>query len=272
MTHPIHAFQIHYDEATRRALDPAFLPLDNQANERPDWYEYWPIRRFLLETPLDESAHYGFFSPQFRAKTGLTGAEVLEFASQAADADVITFSPYACHGAVSTNVFEQGNRTFSGFIDAARLFLQDLDPEFRPDVIVNDSRDIVFCNYFVARPKFWRPWMRVVEHAFALAESGTGPVADSLRQPVSYMGKPTQMKIMVLERMASFLLSSGAFTVRNYPPFAIPITPLFSGHEAEVRALDALKMRFRDTGERRCFDEYLLRRDALLRTVTARAG
>ena len=40
--------QIYYSEQTRAELDPGFLPLDNSANERPDWREYWPIRRFLL--------------------------------------------------------------------------------------------------------------------------------------------------------------------------------------------------------------------------------
>ena len=47
MASRVHAFQIFYNDATRAAVDPAFQPLDNSANERPDWYEYWPIRRFF---------------------------------------------------------------------------------------------------------------------------------------------------------------------------------------------------------------------------------
>ena len=39
--------------------------LDNLRNERPDWREYWPIRRFLLEGTPDPDAFYGFFSPRF---------------------------------------------------------------------------------------------------------------------------------------------------------------------------------------------------------------
>jgi hypothetical protein len=27
-------------------MEPGYRMLDNLANERPDWYEYWPIRRF----------------------------------------------------------------------------------------------------------------------------------------------------------------------------------------------------------------------------------
>ena len=36
-----------FDEATRALLDPGFLPLDNTANRRPEWYELWVIREFL---------------------------------------------------------------------------------------------------------------------------------------------------------------------------------------------------------------------------------
>lgn len=266
----IHAYQIYYDEATRAGLDPAFLPLDNRSNERPDWYEYWPIRNFLLGNELDEEAHYGFFSPQFRFKTRLTGRQVLDFARQAADADVITFSPFPCLGAVFTNVFENGARTFAGFLEAITLFLQDLDPEFRPNMMVNDSRDAVYCNYFLARPAFWRVWLRVVERAFELAEGGQGPVAEALRRPVGYKEDTTDMKIMVLERMTSFILSSGAFTIRNYPPFSLPTTLQFAPHVPELKALDALKIRFRDTGEAQFLQEFLRRRDALLQVALPR--
>lgn len=271
MTQSIHAYQIFYNEATRAAIDPAFEPLDNLANERPDWYEYWPIRRFFQDNPfLDESAFYGFLSPQFRAKTHLSGRQVLEFTRQAGEVDVVTFSPFPCHGAVFTNVFEHGAQAFPGFLDVMGQFLADLDPGFRPDMIVNDSRDTVYCNYFLAKPKFWRVWLRVLDRAFELAETGQSPLADNLRKPIDYQGKPTEMKIMVLERMPSFLLVSGAFTVRNYPPFAMPLSGQFAGHLSEVKVLDQLKIAFRQSGDRQLVQEFYSRRDALLRTVAGK--
>ena len=42
-------YQIFYNESTQKSNDPGFLPLDNLSNERPDWSEYWPIRRFLQD-------------------------------------------------------------------------------------------------------------------------------------------------------------------------------------------------------------------------------
>ena len=45
----VHIYQILNYYTPREALDPGFLVLDNSSNERPDWYEYWPIRKFLRE-------------------------------------------------------------------------------------------------------------------------------------------------------------------------------------------------------------------------------
>ena len=73
----MHIYQIRYD--SRLELDPGFEVLDNSANERPDWFEYWPIRRFLLNEALDENAFYGFLSPKFKLKTGLNFDSVREF-------------------------------------------------------------------------------------------------------------------------------------------------------------------------------------------------
>ena len=61
MTQKINLYQIAYDSKTlKQVQDSGFLLLDNQANERPDWYEYWPIRQFLLAETLEEDAFYGF--------------------------------------------------------------------------------------------------------------------------------------------------------------------------------------------------------------------
>src|SRR5262245_31529739 len=109
-----HLHLIAYNEATRASIaaaSPGWLTLDNLANPRPDWYEYWPIRQHLLaaeaEGRLDEDAFYGFFSPKFTAKTGLDHAAVARFvADHAGAADVLLFSPQPDMGAFFLNVFE----------------------------------------------------------------------------------------------------------------------------------------------------------------------
>jgi len=94
-------YQIFYNEETKKTHDAGFLPLDNTENQRPDWREYWPIRNYLLNELLDEDALYGFFSPKFKAKTGLSSEECFYFIkSQPWDIDVVSFSPFFGFGCI----------------------------------------------------------------------------------------------------------------------------------------------------------------------------
>src|SRR6202789_3222323 len=91
--HAVQIYQILNHYTPREELDPGFAVLDNSANERPDWYEYWPIRRFLLNEALDENTFYGFLSPKFKLKTGLSAAAVREFILAEPAVDVVLLSP-----------------------------------------------------------------------------------------------------------------------------------------------------------------------------------
>lgn len=275
MPSPVHAFQIFYNDATRASLDPDFEPLDNTANERPDWYEYWPIRRYLLANQLEESAYYGFFSPLFFQKTRLSAKQVLAFAQQAGDADVITFSPHPCHGAAFWNVFEQGANVIPGFLDAAIPFLQAIDPAIRLDALVNDSRNTVYANYFLAKPAFWQRWYGVFDRMFGLAETPGSPLHGLLNKAIEYSkdggeSKPAQMKIMVMERVVSLMLASRAFRIRNYPPFEMPLSAPFVGRTLDLVALDALKIAYAETGEQRYLRLFVEKRESLLASTLLR--
>jgi hypothetical protein len=267
-----HVFQIYYEAAGRDSLDPDFGPLDNSANERPDWYEYWPIRRYLLAHRLEASSRYGFLSPLFLSKTQLSGRQVKDFLAQSGEADVVTFSPHPCHGAVFYNVFEQGNNCFPGFLEVATRFLREVDPGIRLEQVVNDSRNTVYSNYFVARPAFWEAWSAVCDRLFAHAENPSSPLYEGLNRAMHYAKtdgteKPAQMKIFVMERIAPLLLATRRFTVRNYPPFAMPLSAPFVGHLPELVALDALKIAYAQTRDAHFLRQFTERRDRLAALV-----
>src|ERR1700691_5969227 len=164
----VHVHQILNYYTPREALDPGFLLLDNSANERPDWYEYWPIRKYLREQPLDEDACYAFLSPKFRLKTNLGAAQVREFIERAgADIDVFLFSPSIHNSAYYWNVFEHGESEHPGLAGIAARFVARIDPATRLDELVSDSRNTVHSNYFIAKPRFWRAWVEGHEAVFA---------------------------------------------------------------------------------------------------------
>jgi hypothetical protein len=218
-----HVYQILNYYTPREDLDPGFRVLDNSSNERPDWYEYWPIRKFLTGEPLDENAFYGFLSPKFRLKTNLTAAGVGEFIARAdADTDVCLFSPSIHNAAYFLNVFEHGESEHPGLKDVASRFFERIGRPTNLDDLVSDSRNTVHSNYFVARPRFWRAWLEVNEQLFRIAETREDPLGAALSAPTEYRGSTqVHMKIFVMERVATWLLTRDrSFKAQVRDPFA----------------------------------------------------
>ena len=251
----VHLYQIAYSEATRTEVEPGYAMLDNLDNPRPDWYEYWPIRRFLRAGPLDDQAFYGFFSPKFGRKTNLNHAQVGDFVRAAApDADVVLFSPQPDMGAFFLNVFEQGEAFDPGLIDAYGQFLAAIGRPVDLRGLIMDSRQVVFSNYFVARPAFWREWLALNEALFEVCEGADGPLRQALTQATSYPGA-AQRKVFLMERAASLLLATQPrWRSKAANPFGFGWSMTrFREHVGDAFISDALKIAYRDQG----FPEYL---------------
>lgn len=262
--HPsVHLYQIAYSPATLAAVEPGFAALDNLANPRPDWYEYEPIRRFLLTQPLDEDAFYGFFSPKFCRKTQLTADDVRRTVQQAG-ADVVLFSPQPDMGAFFLNVFEQGETFDPGLIDAYETLLRECGRPVGLRGLVMDSRQVVFSNYFVARPAFWREWLDWNELLWHVCEGPPSPLRDALTKPTTYPGQ-AQRKVFLQERAASLILT---LQPRWKTHAANPFTMGWSMSKLRERPMDAvmsdaLKIAYRDQGFPHYMQAYAALRDRL---------
>jgi hypothetical protein len=223
LMHPMHVYQILNHYTSRQELDPGFDVLDNSTNERPDWYEYWPIRKFLLSEDLDESAFYGFLSPKFKHKTNLDAAMVRAFiAATEAAVEVILFSPSIHNSAYFLSVFEHGEAQHPGLSTVAARLLERIHGPLDLSAFISDSRNTVHSNYFIAKPRFWRAWLAVNETLFAIAETPDDALGEALRAPTAYRGRNNvQMKIFVMERIATWILvSDRSFVARARDPFA----------------------------------------------------
>jgi hypothetical protein len=207
----IHIHQIFYNDVTRQQLDPGFIPLDNRANERPDWYEFWPIRNWLKSHSLAENGWYGFLSPQFFRKTGLASADVMRVITPFKDeADTVHFSNAWDQAAYFTNVFEQGELWHPGITALTQSFFDTLGDTIDLKAMVNDTRTSVFSNFIIAKPVFWRTWLSFADAFFAYAEND-----DCLKNlTTNYRSASSQapMKTFIQERFASIILSMGGFT------------------------------------------------------------
>jgi len=251
-------FQVAYDEDTYRYISQGgFQILDNRANLRPDWYEYWPIRNYLLGAELDDNKWYGFFSPKFQMKANLNYLEVVEQINKAnliPNVDAVLFSPQPDMGANFLNVFEQAELFDPGFIAAAQKFVVHMGEEIPLSAIVMDSRQIVFSNYFVAKPSFWRTWMQWTETLFACAEDINHPLHAMLCHPTSYAAN-AQRKVFLLERIASLLfVIRPEIKTHAVNPFNMGWSMTRFREEPDYTYInDSLKRAYRDTG----FVQYL---------------
>lgn len=204
-------FQIGYDSRSLATVrDSGFQLLDNMANPRPDWYEYWPIRRFLLNRELECDTWYAFFSPRFQEKTGLDAVGVRQVIANIErgqpNLDVILFSPQPDMGAFFLNVFEQGEMFHPGLMAISRSVLARIGFDVPIETMVMDSRQIVFSNYFVAKAQFWKAWFSVTEAIFQFAEDPTHADYTALNNGTSYKDGAHQ-KVFLIERIASLILT-----------------------------------------------------------------
>lgn len=253
----VNLFKIVYSAEILKEIECEYQILDNLSNERPDWFEYWPIRKFLLNQELDADSFYGFFSPRFKSKTGLSGRAVKEFViKNAQNADVVIFSPQPDMGAFFLNVFEQAEVFDSGMIELYEKILEYCSQPQKIENLIMDSRQIIFSNYFVAKPKFWKEWLDINEKIYELAEEGSGELGSELRKSTDYPGS-VQKKVFLQERTASFLLKSNKWKSVRYDAFSTAWSAsALNKYPSEAIISDALKIAFNETGDEVYFKEF----------------
>jgi hypothetical protein len=259
-------YQIYYSEATKAQNDLGFLPLDNLANERPDWREYWPIRNFLLKNELAENTSYGFFSPKFKDKTNLEASDVVNFISNN-KSEVFIFSPYFEQSALNFNIFEHLESAHLGSIKIAEKCIQKINPEINIYTMLMDSRSTVFCNYLAATKSFWMEWLACCEVIFNVAESNNSYLSEELNKQVEHDGGFADRKVFIIERIASLLIEKNSIATKVYNPSKFQMTSeIWENFTNELLILDALKIATNLTG----FESYIKLFDSERRKLLAK--
>ena len=247
---PVHLYHIAYNAKTLQEAPPGYAILDNVDSARNDWREYWPIRNFLLEQTLDDGAYYGFLSPRFIEKVGLRHDQVCAIVRAAGDAtDVVSFSPQPDMGAFFLNIFEQEELFHPGFSAASDAFFAAAGVEVEVGTLLMDSRQVIFSNYFVARPAFWRAWLALNEQLFSICEGEDSPLKQTLVMQTTYPGD-VQRKVFLMERIASLLLTlDPAWRVHAYNTFDCAWSASrLAQFKLEAVLSDALKIAMKEQG------------------------
>lgn len=248
-------FQIFYNSEVKRTLDPGFIPLENN-NLRADWREYWPIRDFLISNELDDEKLYGFFSPKFKSKTGLSAQECYSFIDNSdGEVDVFSFSPFFDICTWYQNSFIQLIDMEPNCRNAILESIKLIDKSIVVDEMVMHSGNNIFCNYFVAKPKFWREWFRICELIFQEVEFANSPLSMELQAPAGNHHSNAPIKTFVIERVASLMLATNnKWISKAYSPFLLPLAPTRIVEDgAALIQMDALKIAYAESGR----NEYL---------------
>jgi hypothetical protein len=255
----IKAYSIAYTPALFEAVKGPFIPLDHTANERKDWQEYWPIRKFLISEDLDENCLYGFLSPRFTEKTGLDAESLIRYLSiEGGGKDVVTISPQPDMGAMFQNLFVQNELFDPGFCECAANFFNTIGLKIDPINCVMDSTQIVFSNYFFAKPAFWYRWLEINERIFYLCENQHAFATHiGLLHETNYRDR-VQRKVFMMERIAStLLLTEPHWKVATYNTFLCAFSASrLNEFPMECKIADALKIAWNKTGKDTYLNEY----------------
>jgi hypothetical protein len=176
--------------------------------------------------------------------------------------DVALFCPQPDMGANFLNVFEQAEVFDPGFVEAASAFLKAQGIDVPLANLVMDSRQIVFSNYFVARPAFWRQWFALTEALFAVAEDAGHPLHGQMNFNTTYASNANR-KVFLSERLASLLLYvQPSFQVAVANPFGFGWSMAkFRETPHDTYINDALKRAFCDTGFPQYMDAFRKQRE-----------
>ncbi|HXZ09396.1 MAG TPA: hypothetical protein VEI25_15200 [Paraburkholderia sp.] len=260
-------FQIFHDESGRSQLDPGFAALDNTANLRPDWHDYWAVRNFFRSQSINDDELYGFLSSDFGSRTALNAQSVHAFIEANPGYEVYTFSPSTEEGACYLNVFEHGNVLHPGLIEAAEAYLREIELDVDLRSMAADSRSTVSGYYVVAKPSFWQTWFALTEKLFDLCEGEDGNTAfrDRLAS-LAVCGTGAGIRRLIVERIASLVLAlCPDIEVCAFDPESLPLSkPAYRKYTQQIALLNDLKAGASESSDTTRLNNFYALRGAVL--------
>ena len=169
---------------------------------------------------------------------------------QSPETDLIGFSPYFDGNAFFVNIFEQGSFNYPGLNETFKAAVLHFLPGLNFDGLATDSRSNIFCNYFAAKPRFWREWLKICNAIFDISEANDSDLGKMLNSDIFYNGHPAPSKVFLIERIATLLLATDQkWKAVHYNPMELPLSnSLISAYPKDLLILDSLKIAFNQTG------------------------
>jgi hypothetical protein len=193
------------------------------------------VREFLLDHTLQEHTFYGFFPPDFAARTGLGPQAVVDLVRRHGSCDVLGLGPAWDQSALFLNPFVHAEQQLPGVLPAAQKLAHVLGLQVDLARQPMHSGNTVRGSFLVAKRRFWLAWLEAFAHWSSEAGDPSSPVQAAL-----------------VDWIATLVHLRGGWSSHCLDPFALalqaPADPLF----APALTADALKLRHVHTGLASC--------------------
>ena len=247
----VHLFHIAYSYETMEMIPPGFKLLDHMDNTHSDWFESWPIRHYLQTHALDEDAYYGFLSPRFFLKTGLTANDLRQsIAGESESVEAFFVCPQPDVGAFFLNPVYGMDFSDPGALDCMQSILNKAGLDLNLQTMLIDSTQLSYSNYVIAKPSYWRRWLKLLEYFYMYAETDQAPeLKTSLSHPTNY-NNGVHRKVFLVECLPTILFHYFRLKVKSIPlNHALAGQGVLYPYVQQAKVCDAMKMAFKSTGD-----------------------
>jgi hypothetical protein len=174
MTMPtIKIHQIYFKTDQRKVLLPEFEPYFNSENKRPAYHEADILMREFEGEIHAKADLTKFVSWKFKKKAQLTGFETLEFIKKNSGYDIYLINPFPLDAYLFRNVWLHGDHCHPGILDFSQKIFDDLNIKIDLKNCIMDPSRVVYCNFWIATPEFWKNFMPFYMKFFEWFETKT---------------------------------------------------------------------------------------------------
>jgi len=198
---------IFYDKQTRQLVPAEHIPLDNSCGNKFT-YEAEPIYEALSKNKFPENAWISFLSPRLYEKTKLKYRDLKDATSLLSnDTDIFLFSSHYDQATYWINPWIQGEAHHPGLMKLSKDLAMNADYDLNLETFISTLKTTVYSHYFLAKPRFWREWQRVVRIYMEMVNSSK----TLMKLGTFHRGEISSIHAFVIERIPSMILANGGF-------------------------------------------------------------
>ena len=193
----------------QKLAEPAFRPLRTDSNVHADWREFSLLVEMYRRGVHRQQSFTGLMSPKFRLKTGVGGAQFIEFVHANSEADVCFINPFPHIAYISFNVWMQGEYAHPGLASRAQALLDAAGVKLAiADMPRHGLRLLCYCNFWVGSERFWDTYVGGVLLPVAefLEKHPESPISQDVLSPTLHL-EPAPFLPFIVERLFSSFLS-----------------------------------------------------------------